>query len=189
MSNGWVISMAIILGFLFIFFYMSQTRFKNKMLCVFHRPNQTKIEKWVPLSARFVVFDQGRYGIGQYELDQECIELEWYDRGFNKFFPTLIPTLEFNWDTPNPLNFKKGGQSSWHTPEVRYAAWQEHNHNAYAKATAAQSGMKQNKFFTVLVPLIIIGLLVIGFFVIYTTTSGLQAQIYQMQQQIKVFKP
>lgn len=183
---NWNLSILIILAFTIVIFLVTQNRFKNKILCTFHRPNNTKIERWVPMTARAVIFDNGKYGIGQYEIDSECIELHWYERGFNKIFPTLVPTLEFNWDTPNPLNFKKGGQSSWHTPEVRYYAWQEHSHNAYAKSTASVSGIKQNKLFTVVIPLIIIGILVIGIFFLYTNIQTINGNLQFLQQQIKI---
>jgi|WetSurMetagenome_2_1015567.scaffolds.fasta_scaffold131594_2 hypothetical protein len=182
---NWQASAIVIIAFVIILFFQSQKRFKNKMLCVFHRPNQTKVEKWVPMTARHVIFDQGRYGIGMYHVDQECIELQWYDRGINKLFPTLIPTLEFWWDMEEPLN-PKTRQRSWRTPEALNAAWQEHTHEAYARASATMSGMKQNKMFTVIVPLLIIGILIIGMFILYSKIGSLNAQMFDLSQQIKL---
>ncbi len=175
--------------FIILIFWASQRKFKNKMLCVFHRPNKTKIEIWVPLFARFVRFDQGKYGVGDYEVDPDCVELQWYNRGLNKIFPILIPTMEFWWDTPNPLN-PVTKQRTWHTPEVRNASWEEHQHIAYAKAAAQQSGGKKN-FLERILPLIMIGLIIITGYLVYTNmqqTAQLSGQVSQMQQQIKLGK-
>lgn len=186
---NWQLSGMVIFGVLVLLFFSSQKRLKNKMLCTFHRPNSTKIEKWVPLTARHVIFDQGRYGIGMYHIDQECIELQWYDRGINKLYPTLIPTLEFWWNMEEPLN-PKTRQTSWRTPEALNAAWQEHQHEAYAKASASNiAGIKQNKLFTVIVPLLIIGILVIGGFIVYSKLGVIEIRQSAIEQQMKLKNP
>ena len=154
----------ILIGVIGIFYY-SQSKLKNKMLCTFIRPNRQRIEKWVPLHSKYVIFDRGKYGIGHYECDPNCITLLWYDRGVQKFFPTIIPTLEFKWDTPNPLD-PKTFQSTWHTPEARNAAWEEHQHIAFAKGTAAQVG-KKSRFPEWFFPIITVGICVIILFIVY----------------------
>jgi len=104
----------------------------------------------------------------------------WYDRGIHKFFPTLVPTLEFKHDTPNPLD-PKTFQSTWHTPEARHAAWQEHQHVAFAKGTAAQVG-KKSRFPEWFFPLLQIGVVLFVLFLVWQLGSRLD----YLEQLIKV---
>jgi len=178
------VSAIVIIGFVIFIFYYSQQKFKDKMLCTFIRPNRQKIEAWVPLQNKYVVWDRGKYGTGHYNVDPNCITLMWYDRGFNKFFPILIPTLEFKWDTPNPLN-PKTFESTWHTPEAREAAWEEHEHIAFAKAAAAAAG-KKSKVPTWLFPLITVVLILMTLYIVYQGLTGLDIKLFNLEQQIKL---
>lgn len=178
------ISLLIVVGFVLFMFYYSQQKFKNKMLCTFIRPNRQKIEQWVPLQNKYVVFDRGRYGIGNYRCDPDCITMMWYTRGLNKFFPILIPALEFKWDTPNPLN-PKTFESTWYTPEARQAAWEEHQHIAFAKAAATQAG-KKSRFPEWLFPAITIVLVLIVLIIVYNGMSGLDERLFNLEQIMKI---
>lgn len=177
------VSVIIAFAFLMYFFYKSQTKLQNKMLCTFIRPNKEKIKKWVPLIDKHVVFDRGKYGVGHYICDPRCIILEWYTSGINKLWPVLIPTLLFKWDTPNPLN-PETFQSTWHTPEARNAAWEEHQHIAYARANIAASGLK-HRFPEWLFPLITIALVLIVAYIVYTGLGGLDQRMFNVEQAVK----
>jgi len=178
------VSVAVIVGFVIFVFYYSQQKFKNKMLCTFIRPNRQKIEAWVPLQSKYVVFDRGKYGVGHYIVDPNCVTMMWYARGFNKFFPILIPTLEFKWDTPNPLN-PKTFESTWHTPEAREAAWEEHEHIAFAKAAASAAG-RRSRIPEWLFPLIITALVLITLYIVWQGLAGLDRRLFDLEQQIKL---
>ena len=156
------------------------------MLCTFIRPNRQKIEKWVPLYSSYVVFDRKKYGIGHYECDPECITMMWFTRGINKFFPILIPTLEFKWDTKYPLN-PKTWQVTWKTPEAEHAGWEEHQHIAFAKATAAASGHK-GKFPEWFFPLIIVALILAVLYFSYSGFIGLDERMFNMEQGLKLLQ-
>lgn len=158
----------LVLGGIVVLLIYSQTKFKNKMLCYFIRPNKTRIKKWVPLYSKYVVFDRGRHGISHYDIDPNCIALEWFDSGINKLSPVLIPTLEFKWDTPNPLN-PTTFQSTWHTPEARHAAWEEHQHVAFAKA--ASPVIKKSRFPEWFFPLLTIGVCLVLLFLVWNLGS------------------
>jgi len=180
--GGWSTSIIIILLFLLGMFWYSQTKYKNKMLCYFLRPNKQRIKKWVPLYTRYVRFDRGKYGIEQYRVNPKCIVLEWWTGGVNRFFPTLVPTLDFRWDSPNPID-PETSQSSWHTPEVEAAGYQGHGYTAFARAAMQQTGGKQSKLMQFL-PLIILGVLIIMAFVGYQYLGSLNEQLGTIQQQI-----
>ncbi len=184
--GGYANSIIVVLLFLLLIFWYSQTKFKDKMLCYFLRPNRQRVKKWVPLYSNYVIFDRGKYGIQRYRVDPECIILEWWKSGINMFFPTLVPTLDFRWDSPNPSN-PKTSQSSWHTPEVEAAAYQGQSYVGLAKAMAQQAGGKRNKLME-LIPLIVLGLVIIVGFVVYSGMGNLSQQRSAIQQQINLLR-
>ncbi len=157
------------------------------MLCYFLRPNKQRIKKWVPLYTNYLIFDRGKYGIQRYRVDPECIIMEWYTGGVNRLYPTLIPTLDFRWDSPNPTN-PKTSQPSWHTPELEAAGYQGQSYVGLAKAMSAQTGGgKRNKVME-LIPLIVLGLVIIVGYVVYSGMGNLSAQISGLQQQINLLR-
>jgi len=126
-------TMTLIVGVILVVWVITQQKFKGKMLCYFIRPNRVRIKKFVPLTNKHVRFEKSKYvPAGLYRCDPNCITMEWFSGGLNKIFPVFIPTLEFKWDTPNPLD-PKTFESTWHTPEARDAAWEEHQHVAFAR--------------------------------------------------------
>jgi hypothetical protein len=179
-------SIVIVLLFALIIFWYSQTKFKNKMLCYFLRPNKQRIKKFVPLYSNYVIFDRGKYGVQRYNVDPNCIILEWYTGGINKLFPTLVPTLDFEWHNPNPRN-PATGTVGWRTPEVEYAAFQGQSYVGMARAMAQQAGMKRNKIME-LIPLIILGVVIIIGFVMYQYMGSLNEQMGALQQMINLKK-
>ncbi len=181
---NWSTSFIVIVAFVFFMFYYSQTKFKNKMLCMFIRPNRQRIEKWVPLYSKYIVFDRGKYGKGHYICDPNCITLMWYARGFNKFFPILVPTLEFKWDTPNPLD-PKTFEHTWHTPEARNASWEEQQHIAYSKGIATQIGAK-SKIPGWLLPAVSIVLLLGALYLFQQGIAGLDQRLFDLEQLMKL---
>lgn len=158
-------SLVIIVLFIFVVWYMAQTRFKSKMLCYFIRPNRQRIKKWVPISDTWVIFNAGRgKEKEQYYCDPECITLEWYDGGINRFFPVLIPTLEFRWDTAFPLDPKKF-ETTWQKPQVVNAAWEAHQHMAFAKGTQSQVSVKGKSPELIFSAITIVIVVVLGYLV------------------------
>ena len=140
-------------------FWYSQSKLKNKLLCTFRRANKTKVEKLIPLKSRYVIFDGGRYNV-----NPKRISLFWYNRGMHQFFPTWLPTLDYNYQSQNPLDpgtFK----DTWDTPEAREASGQEDAFKAFAKGISTQVG-KKSRFPEWLFPMITIGaILVVGYLV------------------------
>lgn len=179
-------SIIVVLLFTLAIFVYAQSKFKNKMLCYFLRPNKQRIKKFVPIYSNYVVFDRGRYGIGRYNVDPNCIVHEWYTQGVNKFFPVLIPTLDFEWWSPNPRD-PSTGQITWRTPEVEAAAYNGQSYVGMARAMAQQSGTKRNKI-AELLPLVILGVLIIGGFLIYQYLGSLNEQLGALQQMINLKK-
>ena len=165
-------SIIIILAFALIIFWYSQRKFKNKLYCTFHRSNKTIIKSFVSMDSRNVKFSSAKGENGLYQIVPACIEHLWYTGGVNKFFPVLIPHLEFYWYSPYPVD-PSIGQVSWLTPEARAASWDEHQHIAYAKASAAMNGGKR-KLFDVLVPVLTIGLIVIVGYLTYSNSQAIQ---------------
>lgn len=161
----------LVLGFLVFMMFYSQQKFKSKMLCGFIRANRQRIEQWVPLNSTYVDF-KTKYGLEHYEIDPSCIQLMWYDRGFNKLNPVLVPYVEFKWDTPRPLD-PKTFQSTWATPRTFAAAWSEQSHIAFAKGTSEQVG-KKSRFPDWFFPAITICVVLIVAFLVYQQGQRLE---------------
>ncbi len=163
MFGDWGTSLIIIMMFIVVMMWWSQQKFKDKVLCIFHTQKLTRIEKWVPMDARHVKFGNKKKGdVGMYYVDPACFELYWYDRGVNKLFPCLTPSQDFYWYSPYPVD-PRTGKPSWHTPEFRYAAWQEHQYRAFARASE-QQGMGASRKQSAIerfMPLIILGVALI----------------------------
>lgn len=185
--GGYANSIIIVLLFIVGIFWYSQTKFKNKMLCYFLRPNKQRIKKWVPVYSRHVVFDRGKYGVERYRIIPKCIVHEWFNGGVNKLFPTLVPTLDFRWDTPNPKDPETGETYSWHTPEVEASGYQGHGYTAFARAAMQQGGIKRNKIME-LIPILVLGAVIIIAAVGYQYLGSLNEQLGIIQQQINLIK-
>ena len=177
-------SIIVILAFALIIFIFSQKKFDNKMLCYFIRPNKTRFKKFVPIFYTHVEYDRGKYGKEWYKINWKYVTHERYTGGVNKLFPVWIPTFEFYWNNPNPVD-PDTGQASWHTPEVEAAGYQGHGYTAFARAAIQQSGVKQSKVMQ-FIPIIILGILLIVCFVGYQYLGSLNEQLGIIQQQINL---
>lgn len=177
-------SIIIVLAFILGVFIYSQLKFKNKMLCYFIRPNKTRIRKFVPMYFTHVELNRGKYGKEWYRIIWKYVTHEYYTGGINKLFPVWIPTFEFYWNNPNPVD-PETGKPSWHTPEVEAAGYQGHGYTAFAKAAVQQAGLKQNKILQ-LIPLIVLGVILIMAIVGYQYLESLNFQIGALQQKINL---
>lgn len=140
-------------------YWYSIVKFKGKVLCTFRSANKTKQEKLIPLKSKYVIF-----GGGKYNVNPRHVTTFWYNKGIHQFFPIPIPTLDFRFDSPNPLN-PETFQNTWDTPEARESAAQEDNYRAFNKGLQSQLGRK-SRFPEWLFPVITIGAIaVIGYLV------------------------
>ena len=153
------------IGIVFSFWH-AQAKLKNKILCTFRRANRTKIEKLINVKSKYVFFDPGNKNPeGRYNVNPRRITLFWFNRGIHQFFPQWVPSLDFSWDSPNPLDPEKF-KNTWDTPEARAASQQEDSFIAFAKGVKTQLGTKKGMLPDWFFPMIIIGLLlVIGYWV------------------------
>lgn len=117
-----------ILLLLFTAWYSTASK-RNKILCNFSRRNKTVIEKFVPQSSRYVVFDKGRY-----KVDTKRIQLFWYTRGINQYFPMFVPYLQYSFYSDMPHD-PDDYQDTWDTPEGELAASGEDDWKGFNRAT------------------------------------------------------
>ena len=157
--------MALSIGVVYLFWH-SQQKLKNKILCTFRRANKTKVEKLIPLKSKFVIFDGGKYNV-----TPKRITLFWYNRGINQFFPQWVPSLDYRFDSSNPLD-PDTFQNTWDSPEARQASQQESSFVAFAKGTQLAQGGKKSMFPEWLFPSIIIGLLLVIGYWVYQLSGG-----------------
>lgn len=170
MSDTYMIMALIAMGLLLVGFVWSQNSVKDKLLVTFHRQNLTKVEKWVPVKSRHVYFGKAEGGHpkfkGMYEVNPKHIELMWYTRGILfKLFPRHVPAIEFRWNSPMSIN-PRTSLNTWHTPETRAAAWEEHQQIAFARGTAQQVGKKE-RFPNWFIPAICLGVVMIVLYLVW----------------------
>lgn len=154
--------------------WYSQYSLKNKIYCVFHRANKTRIEKFIKEKSKYVYFEGG-----EYVVDTSKIELTWYNRGINSIFPSFVPSLEFTYASRYPLDTETFKQS-WYTPEASKALTQEKNIRDLDKATQAQSGQKTSGLSKYL-PWITLALLAVALMWIYQMSNNV-AMLTELSQ-------
>lgn len=147
----WIMLAMVSTGALITFMH-SQRKFRDRVLCIMHTQQGIRLEIWAPLDARHIKYGSKKKGdVGMYQLIPAYASNTWYDKGINKLFPSLVKTWEFWWFCPypqDPMSIHRWDEAkqrivpaiSWHTPEVRNAAWQEHQYRAFTTASAQASG-------------------------------------------------
>ncbi|KKM44498.1 hypothetical protein LCGC14_1561510 [marine sediment metagenome] len=158
--------------------FYSSAKLQNKIYCSFRRIDKTKIEKFVPKDARYVIFDKGRY-----KIDTKRITLLWWNRGFSYFFPQKVSSLDFSWysEVPHdPDNF----EDTWDTPEARNAASSEEDWKGFNKGMAQQIGKKAGAIVQYL-PYIMVMAFVILAFLYYSQTQRIDI----LEQMIRATTP
>ncbi len=132
------IYLLIMFGMLAFGAWYSTSSKRNKILCTFRRVNKQKIEKWVKMESRYVIFDNGKY-----DVLSDRIVYQWYNRGmFGQFFPTMVATLDYSWYSRfphDPDDFKNVSI----TPEVRKVFTKEEDMKAFGHGIQNQAGKKK----------------------------------------------
>ena len=135
-----------------IMFWSSQRKFKDKVYCIMHTQQGIRLELWLPLWQRHVKYGNRKKGDeGIYYINPAYFTNTLWDKGINKFFPAQVKTIEFMWYSPLPINFMAERRwdperqeelpaISWHTPEVRNAAWNERGYRSFQEASAIVGG-------------------------------------------------
>lgn len=182
--GNWSMSIVVVLIFLIAMYWSSQKKFRNKVLCTFIRSNRQEIEQWVPLHNKYVIFEEKRGVKSHYIIDPSKMTTMLYSRGMNKLFPVPIYKLTFKWDTPNPLD-PTTFESTWHTPEAREAAWEEHQHIAFSKGIGSQVG-KKGRFPEWFFPVVTLVLVLAILFMTYQGLSGLDQRMFNLEQMLKI---
>ncbi len=129
---------------------------RNKILCTFRRVNKQKIEKWVRMESRYVIFDNGKY-----DILSNRIVYQWYTRGmFGAFFPTMVATLDYSHTCRWPLDPDTLKYTSV-TPEVRKVFTKEEDMKAFGHGIQNQAGKKKGGIEGMLpwIAILLIGLL------------------------------
>ena len=157
----------------------SAIRLRNKIYCSFRRINKTKIDKFVPMHSRYVIFDGGKY-----KIDPKRITLLWYNRGIHQFFPQWVPSLDYSWyaDVPhNPDDFT----DTWDTPEARNAASSEEDWKGFNRGMQTQIGKKGGSFEQYKTIIIIVAVVAVVYF-IYSQGQAANARMDMLEQMIRL---
>lgn len=155
--------------------WYSTAKLRDKIYCSFRRIDKTKIEKFVPKNARYVIFDGGKY-----KIDTKRITLLWWNRGFNHFFPQRVPSLDFSWYSEVPHDPDQF-EDTWDTPESRNAASSEEDWKGFNKGMSQQVG-KKTGMLTQYMPMIALILVLVVGAVLYMQMQGMTARMDMLEQ-------
>lgn len=161
----------------------ANNRLRNKIYCVFRRTNKTKIERFVKMTSRYVIFDNKKY-----DIIPSCITFIWWDKGLiHQLFPQHVASLDFTHDSRFPLdpNTLKPVIIS---PEVRNAMNKEEWTKSYAKGFTPPTTKKQSMLNQYL-PWITIGLVVLMGFYFFTTQQGLTQHLAALENALNAIRP
>ena len=165
------------LAILFMAWYANSSK-RDKILCTFRRINKTKINKFVKMNSRYVIFDNGKY-----DIISSRITFLWYNGGFiHMIFPQWVATLDFSHTSrfphdPNNMN------KNWETPEVRNAINKSELVTSYFKTSTPNSTKKQGKLTEYLPWIAIMAVVLVGFY-LYNNMQILNNQLAYLQNAI-----
>lgn len=157
----------------------SAIRLRNKVYCSFRRIDKTKVEKFVPRHARYVVFDGERY-----KIDTKRVILLWYNRGIHQFFPQWVPSLDYSWYSEvahNPDDF----EDTWDTPAARNAASSEEDWKGFNRAMREQAGKKGSFFEQYKMIIIVLAVVAVGF-LFYSQGQASDARMDMLEEMIRL---
>ena len=172
----------LLVGVLLIFVGLvaySTIKLRNKVHCSFRRVNLTKVEKFVPMHSRYVIFDGAKY-----KINTDRVTLLWYNRGINQFFPQWVPSLDFSWYSDVPHDPRKF-TNTWDTPEARNAASSEEDWKGFNKGMREQIG-KKGGFFEQYKTIIIILAVVAVAYLFYSQGQAADARMDMLEQMIRL---
>ncbi len=151
--------------------WQANNRLRNKIYCTFRRVNKTKIEKFVKMESRFVIFDGGKY-----DVIPSKITFIWWNKGLiHQLFPQWVASLDYSWYSRFPHDPNKLEVTA-ETPSIRRALNKQEWVESYYKGAKPSSATKQSGIVQFL-PWISIGLVVLVGFFLYTNIQGIGQQL------------
>lgn len=173
--------MTVIVALLFITAYYSTNSKRNKILCLYSGKDKTDEEKWINTSSGYVIF-RGR----KFDIISRRITSFWMTRGINMIFPTKVNCLKYSWYSRFPHD-PDDYHNVWETPEARNAIDTSELVTSYFKTSTPASTKKQSMLQAYL-PFIILIVVVLGGFYLYTNMQTLSAHIAAMQNSLNAIK-
>lgn len=162
--------------------WYANTSKRNKILCSFRRVNKTKINKWVKMQSRYVVFDGGRY-----DIRPRRVTWLWYCQGIiHMIFPQWVPTLDYSWTSRfphDPDNMDVTAES----PEVRKALNKEEWVKSYYRGAKPTTATRQNIITQYLPWIAIILVFVVGVY-LYNNMQAMNIQMQAIQQSLNAIR-
>lgn len=161
----------------------ANNRLRNKIYCTFRRVNKTKLEKFVQMTSRYIVFD-GR----KYDIIPSCITFIWWNKGLiYSLFPQWVASLDYTHDNrfPHDPNTLKPAIIS---PEVRNTMNKEEWTKSYAKTFTPPTTKKQTVLNQYL-PWMAIGLVALMGFYVFVNFQSIQEHLSMLENSLNAIRP
>ncbi len=111
---------------------------RNKAFCTYTRATKQEVEKFVPITARYVIFDGKKF-----EISPSRAKLFYWNRGLiGALFPQWVIKYEFDWFSDKPRN-PNDYSDSMDTPENRYIVRNADRYHSFHEGMLNQAGKKK----------------------------------------------
>ena len=169
---------AIMAIILVVMAWSANTNKRNKIYCTIRRVNKTKIEKFVKMTSRFVIFDGGKY-----DIIPSRITFIWWNKGLiHQLFPQWVASLDFTWSSRWPHDPNKLHVTA-ETPRTRNALNKEEWVESYYKGAKPSSKIQKNMIEQYLPWIALIGVGLVGAY-LYTTMQGMAMDLADLRNTI-----
>jgi len=152
---------------------------RNKILCRFRQRNRTLKVKWAKMDD-----DEVSDGDYTYNVLTERIVSEWYRKGIYLFFPILIPTLDYIYNSRWPLDLNTG-QYSVISPQSLRVMNNEKRFIGFSRGVERQSGSKRQGGLMAYLPLIAVGLVIMVAIYFYQQNQGIIQHMAVIENMLK----
>lgn len=168
-------------GFILVMAWYANTSKRNKILCTFRRVNKTKIVKFVKMSSRYVIFDNGKY-----DIIPSRITFQWYTGGIiHMLFPQWVATLDYSYSSRFPHDPNNLAITS-ETPAVRKALNKEEWVESYYKgAKPSSTSSKKIGLLTQYLPWIAIVLVLLVAVFVYNNVANMNTHLSILENNLR----
>ena len=169
--------LVVIVVLMFIMAYYSTNKKRNQILCRYSGKDKTIEQKWLNADKGYVIF-RGR----KFDVITRRIQSFWFTSGIHYLFPTKVNYQEWSWYSRFPHD-PDNYENVWETPEVRDAINTSELVQSFYKTTTP-TATKKKSMLEAYLPFIILIVVVLGGFFLYTNIQGIAAHVASMQNQI-----
>ena len=155
---------------------------RSKIYCSFENSDGTVEFKWVSNKDEFV-YHRGY----KFDVISERIQTVWVHNGIHQLFPTKASYLAYNHASAYPRDFRNQGRTVLN-PKVRKIIDKAATLESYMRTSSGVASKKQGLLQQYL-PMILVVVMIIGGYFLYSQINSVKTVINIMQNQINTMLP